>query len=52
MGGILREHYKKTMKVEMAPWAKAYTVDMKDMYTDLTLEKNKKQTKWTELLES
>ena len=23
----------------MAPWAKAYTVDMKDIYTDLTLEK-------------
>ena len=27
------------MKIEMAPWAKAYTVDMKDMYTELTLEK-------------
>ena len=25
------------MKIEMAPWAKAYTVDMKDMYTELTL---------------
>ena len=25
------------MKIEMAPWAKAYTVDMIDMYTELTL---------------
>ena len=29
------------MKIEMAPWAKVYTVDMKDMYTELTLEKIK-----------
>ena len=35
----LQEHYKKTMKIEMAPWAKAYTVDIKDMYSELTLEK-------------
>ena len=35
----LQEHYKKTMKIEMAPWAQAYSVDMKDTYTELALEK-------------
>ena len=39
MARILREHFKERMKIEMAPWAKAYTVDMKDMYTELTLDK-------------
>ena len=43
IGSSLRNHYKKTMKIEMVPWAKAYTVDMKDMYTDLTLEKIENQ---------
>ena len=47
IASCLRNHYKKTMKIEMAPWAKAYTVDMKDMYTDLTLEKIENQTIWT-----
>ena len=27
------------MKIEIATWAKAYTMDMKDMYSELTLEK-------------
>ena len=27
------------MKIEMAPWAKAYAVDMDKLYTELTLEK-------------
>ena len=35
----LRPHTAKTTRVEMAPWAKAYTVDMKDIYTELTLDK-------------
>ena len=39
----LRNHYKKTMKTEMAPWAKAYTVDIKNMYTELTLDKIENQ---------
>ena len=28
----------------MAPWAKAYTVDIKDIYTELSLEKIENQT--------
>ena len=35
----IRPHTAKTTRIEMAPWAKAYTVDMKDIYTDLSLEK-------------
>ena len=27
----------------MAPWAKAYTVDIKDIYTELSLEKTENQ---------
>ena len=39
----MKEFYKRTMKVEMAPWAKAYTVDIKDTYTELSLEKIENQ---------
>ena len=35
----LQDHYRRTLKIEMAPWAKGYTVEMKDMYTDVALEK-------------
>ena len=35
----MKEFYKRTMKIEMAPWAKAYTVAMNQIYTELTLEK-------------
>ena len=35
----IRLHTAKTTRIEMAPWAKAYTVDMTDINTDLTLEK-------------
>ena len=31
---------EETMKIDMAPWAKAYTeVDLEKLYTELTLEK-------------
>ena len=39
----LKEYTANTTRIEMAPWAKAYTVDMKDIYTDLTLEKIENQ---------
>ena len=39
----MKEFYKRTMKVEMAPLAKAYTVDIKDTYTELSLEKIENQ---------
>ena len=34
----LRSHAIRTTRIEMASWAKAYTVDMKDIHTELTLE--------------
>ena len=34
----LRSHAAQTIRIEMAPWAKPYTVDMKDVHTELTLE--------------
>ena len=34
----LRHHTLKTTQIEIAPWAKAYTVDIKDIYTELSLE--------------
>ena len=43
MAEKLRLHTAKTTRIEMAPWAKAYTVDVKDVYTDLTLEKIENQ---------
>ena len=39
----LRHHTAKTTRIEMAPWAKAYTVDIKDIYTELSLEKIENQ---------
>ena len=39
----LRAHTAKTTRIEMAPWAKAYTVDIKEIYTELTLEKIENQ---------
>ena len=39
----IKEFYKRTMKIEMAPWAKAYTVDIKEIYTELTLDKIENQ---------
>ena len=35
----LKEYTTRTTCIEMAPWAKAYTVPMQDIYTELTLEK-------------
>ena len=43
MAEKLRLHTAKTTRIEMAPWAKAYTVDVKDVDTDLTLEKVENQ---------
>ena len=37
----LRSHTVKTTRIEMAPWSKAYTVDINEIYTELTSEKNK-----------
>ena len=34
----LRSHAIRKTRIEMAPWAKAYTVDIKDINTELTLE--------------
>ena len=39
----LKAYMAKTMRIEMAPWAKAYTVDLKDIYTELTLDKIENQ---------
>ena len=39
----LRHHTAKTTRIEMGPWAKAYTVDIKDIYTELSLEKIENQ---------
>ena len=35
----LRPYTATTTRIEMAPWAKAYTIGMNDIYTELTLEK-------------
>ena len=35
----IREFYKDTMKVEMAPWAKSYALDMRDVNSEITLQK-------------
>ena len=35
----LRPYMAQTLKLEVAPWIRDYTVDMKDLYSDLTLEK-------------
>ena len=35
----LRPYTAQTIKLEVAPWIRDYTVDMEDLYTDLTLEK-------------
>ena len=34
----IRPYTAQTMKLEVAPWIRDYVVDMKDLYTDLTLE--------------
>ena len=39
----LRHHTATTTRIEMAPWAKAYTVDIKDIYTELSLRKIENQ---------
>ena len=39
----LKEFTARTTRIEMAPWAKAYTVPMQDIYTELTLEKIENQ---------
>ena len=44
----LRHHTAKTTRIEIAPWAKAYTVDIKDIYTELSLEKIENQPTWPE----
>ena len=41
----LREYYKGILKIGMAPWAKTSTMDMKDAYTDLVMEKVENGTK-------
>ena len=35
----LKPDIQERMKIEMAPWVKGYTVDMDELYTELTLEK-------------
>ena len=40
----MREYYKRTLKIEMAPWASAHSVDMKEAYTELVLEKTENRT--------
>ena len=39
----IKQNTAKTTRIEMAPWAKAYTVDIKDIYTELTLQKIENQ---------
>ena len=39
----LRPYTATTTRIEMAPWAKAYTVPVQDIYTELTLEKIENQ---------
>ena len=39
----LREYYKRTLKIEMAPWASTH-VDMREAYTELVLEKTENKT--------
>ena len=39
----IKENTTKTTRIEMAPLAKAYTVDIKDIYTELTLEQIENQ---------
>ena len=36
---LRRHHSVNTSRIEMVPWAKEDTVDVKDVYTDLTLKK-------------
>ena len=43
MAEKLRLHTLKTTRIEMAPWAKAYTVDIEKIYTELSLEKIENQ---------
>ena len=35
----MKPYIEDGMKIEIAPWAKGYSVNIKDIYTDLTLEK-------------
>ena len=42
----LREYYKKILKIGMAPWVKTCTMDMKDAYTELVMEKVENGTKF------
>ena len=35
---LLRHHNSEATRIEMAPWAKGFTVDVKDIHTELTLE--------------
>ena len=39
----MREYYKRTLKIEMAPWASTH-VDIKEAYTELVLEKTESRT--------
>ena len=39
----LRQDTAKSTQMEMAPWAKGYTVDVKDICTELSLET---ESKW------
>ena len=41
----MREYYKRTLKIEMAPWASAHSVDMKEAYAELVLEKSENRTR-------
>ena len=47
---LRRHHSVKTSRIEMVPWAKEDTVDVKDVYTDLTLEKIEYQPSTVERL--
>ena len=39
MAEAIRPHTEQAMKIEVAPWIKAYATKMDDLYTELTLEK-------------
>ena len=34
----MKEYTEETMKIEMVPWVESHTVDMDELYTELTLE--------------
>ena len=39
----IRPFMERAIKIEVAPWIRDYVVDMEELYTELSLEKNTQQ---------